>query len=240
MLHVVVWKWKPDIPYRTKFTAEHVNVCRRMVQRHYKGPHEFCCITDDPLGLEEGIRWIPLWPDHSKLLNPSVKNGPSCYRRLKAFSKEAADLIGERFVSLDLDCVITADLGPLWDRDDDFVIWDAGKQWGTFSPQRYNGSMFLLKAGSRTCLWEEFDPLNTPRKVQEAGFRGSDQGWMCYRLGKEKTWTRDDGVLSYRKDITPNQWRLPSQARIVFFHGKFDPWMKDVQRLAPWVQQHWR
>lgn len=240
MLQVGCFKWKPKELYRTKFISEHVNVLRHMVDRWYPDPHEFFCVTDDPEGLEEGIRWIPLWSDHSDVPNPSIKNGPSCYRRLKVFSKEAAKIIGERFVLMDLDCVVTGDLRTLWNRDDDFVIWDAGKQWGTFSPQKYNGSMFMLKAGTRTCLWEEFDPRHTPRKVHDAGFRGSDQGWICFRLGKEKTWTRDDGVLSYRKDITPNGWRLPGHARVVFLHGKFDPWQPQVWKLAPWVKEHWR
>lgn len=240
MLHVVCFKWKSDIPYRSKFTAKQVHILRNMVRRSYPKPHQFCCITDDPEGLEPDVRYIPLWKDHSTILNPSIRGGPSCYRRLKLFSKEARELVGERIVCLDLDAVFTKDVTTLWDRPDDFVIWDAGNQWGASSPQRYNGSMFMLTAGARTCLWDEFDPNTTPRKVHSAGYRGSDQGWMCYRLGKEKTWTNEDGVLSYRKDITPHGWRLPDHAKIIFFHGKFDPWQPQVWQLAPWVKEHWR
>lgn len=241
MLHVVCFKWKPDIPYRSKFSAKQVHILRNMVRRHYPGPHQFACITDDPEGLEPDVRFIPLWKDHSTILNPSIRGGPSCYRRLKLFSKEAKELVGERIVCLDLDVVFTNDVTSLWDRDDEFIIWDAGNQWGIGSPQNYNGSMFMLTAGARTCLWDEFDPNTTPRKVHERGYRGSDQGWMCYRLGgKEKTWTRNDGVLSYRKDITPNGGRLPAHAKLVIFHGKFDPWAPSVQQISPWIRERYR
>jgi hypothetical protein len=41
--------------------------------------------------------------------SPCGARQPSCYRRLKAFSAEAARCSAPRFVSLDLDCVITGD-----------------------------------------------------------------------------------------------------------------------------------
>ena len=66
-----------------------------------------------PKGIDGDVRVVPIWNDFAHLRGP---NGVNCYRRLRAFSAEAADLIGPRFVSLDLDCVITADvasaLGP--------------------------------------------------------------------------------------------------------------------------------
>src|ERR1035437_2040718 len=100
MLDVVTWKWSQP-GYRSKFLAQHVNVFRNMVKRNYSGPHRFSCITDDASGIDADIRIIPLWNDNAALSNPSFRNGPRCYRRLKAFSAEAADIIGPRFVSLD-------------------------------------------------------------------------------------------------------------------------------------------
>ena len=79
-----------------------------MVARHYRRAHRFVCITDDAKGIDGDIRTVPIWNDFAHLRGP---NGVNCYRRLRAFSAEAADLIGPRFVSLDLDCVITADVG---------------------------------------------------------------------------------------------------------------------------------
>lgn len=236
MLRVICWKWRPKKGYRSEFSADTVNVLRNMVARHYNKPHEFVCITDDATGIDPKIRIIPLWNDYAEVSNPFGNLQPSCYRRLKAFSKEASQLIGERFVSLDLDSVIVRDMAPVWDRPEDFVIW------GDTSPRTpYNGSMFLLKAASRTRVWETFDPTISPRASRAAGYFGSDQAWIGKALGpNERKWSTKDGVYSFRNHILPGGGTLPPGARVVFFHGKYDPWHKDIQHKYPWVAQHYR
>lgn len=239
-LEVITWKWKPRPYYRSKFDANHVNVAARMVARHYNHPHRFTCITDDPEGIDSTIRVIPLWSDLAGLKNPSYFNGPSCYRRLKAFSKEAAVFIGPRFVSLDLDFVATGDLGPVWNRPEDFIIWGDTMLPKDRMGNAYNGSMWMMTAGARSQVWEKFDHLKSPMAARRAGCMGSDQGWITYCLGRGETkWTTDDGVYSYRKHIETNNGILPEGARIVFFHGLVDPWSPKAQRLD-WVRQHWR
>lgn len=207
-----------------------------MVKRHYPHPHEFICITDDPKGIDRDVRVIPLWTDFGNIPSPHGGLNPSCYRRLKMFSAEARELIGERFVSLDLDCVITGDMSPLWNRPEDFVIWgDTAK--GT----PYNGSMLLMTAGARTKVWEDFDPQVSPVKTRKAGLIGSDQAWIGYCLGpKEKKWTAADGVYSYRNEIQTKGGRLPANARIVIFHGHTDPWMPTTKERHDWVRTHYQ
>src|SRR6185436_17852511 len=117
------------------------------------------------------------------------RHQPSCYRRLKLFSAEAKELIGERIVALDLDMVITGDLVPLWDRPEDFVIMKSPS-----GPAFYNGSMFMIRAGTRTQLWDDFHPDKSPMKAKMSGQFGSDQAWIGYRLGnQEATWDTGDG-----------------------------------------------
>jgi hypothetical protein len=166
--------------------------------------------------------------------NPHGAHNPSCYRRLKLFAPEMGDVLGERFVCLDLDVVIVADLAPLWDRPEDFVIW------GETNPRSfYNGSMFMLRAGARPQVWEQFKPKTSPMLAKRAGRFGSDQGWISYVLGKgEAMWGRQDGVYSYRVHIAPAGDVLPSNARIVMFHGKVDPWCYRAQ-CVPWIREHW-
>ena len=234
MLDVVTWKWRSP-GYRSHFTAAHVNTLARMIGRHYAKPHRVTCITDDPVGLDPGIRAIALWREHAGLPNPSIRNGPSCYRRLRMFSAEFGQLVGPRFVSLDLDVVITGDMTPVWDRPDDIVLWG-----GTTPHNFYNGSMILMTAGARRKVWDDFDPSVSPARAKAAGHLGSDQAWISYKLGPgEKMWSQADGVYSYRCDLTPKGGALPSDARIVIMHGKRDPWSPDIQRLA-WVREHWR
>jgi hypothetical protein len=236
-LSVVCWKWRPHVGYRSVFTAEAVNTLRRMVARHYSRPHRFICVTDDPAGLDPAVEYVPLWNDYADLRNPcGHPRNPSCYRRLRLFHPDAAQWFGERFVSLDLDTVVVGDLGPLWDRPEDFVIWG-----DTARHTLYNGSMLLLRAGARAKVWTEFNPATSPRLAVRAGQFGSDQGWIGYCLGPgEVMWTAADGVLSFRNEILRRGGRLPAGARIVMFHGQYDPWSPKVQRSYPWVKEAYR
>lgn len=234
MLRVVCWKWMPRNEYRSHFTHDHVNTLKRMVERNYRHPHEFVCITDNWKHLDSGVRVIPLWKDFQTLDSPHGPYNPSCYRRLRAFAPEASELIGERFVSLDLDVVITGDCAPLWNRDEDFVIWGDNSR-----TTPYNGSMWLLRAGSRTKAWSEFDPVKSPKLARDKGFHGSDQAWLSYILPGEPRWTEDDGVKSYRVHVKRNGGELPKGSRIVFFNGHVDPWDCGAQRNSPWIKDYY-
>jgi len=234
MLSVLCWKWRARPGYRSTFGPEAVNTLRRMVARHYPAPHRFVCLTDDPRGLEPTVQALPLWPDLAGLANPWGPHNPSCYRRLRAFAADAGALLGDRFVSVDLDCVVTGDLRPLWDRPEDFVIWG-----NTNKKTLYNGSMWLLRAGARRQVWDQFDPGRSPLRAKRAGQFGSDQGWISYCLGPgEARWTQRDGVYSFRNDLK-GTGKLPADARIVFFHGHGDPWSPEHRRL-PWVRAHYQ
>lgn len=235
MLSVVTWLWKPAPLYRSKFSAEHVNVLRRMVARHYPEPHRFLCVTDMPKGIDSDVDVVPAWNDFAQIPSPHGGHNPSCYRRLRAFAPGVDAVLGERFVSLDLDTVITGDLAHLWNRPEDFVAW------GETNPKSfYNGSMFLLRAGTRTKVWEQFDPKRSPDAAKAAGKFGSDQGWLSYCLGKgEATWTTKDGVYSYNVHLREKTTTLPANARIVMFHGSTDPWSQAAQQLT-WVREHYQ
>lgn len=229
MISVVTFKWATP-GYRAKFTSEHVNTLRRMVQRHYQAPHRFICVTDDAAGLDGGIEVVPLWDDYASVPNPTGGGRPSCYRRLKLFDPAMSDVIGERFVMLDLDCVICGDLSPLFDRPEDAVFWKSPtNEWP------YNGAMFMANTGARPQLWQDFDPLESPKLTQAAGYRGSDQAWISYKLGwNEATWADRDGVYYYGK--IRNRQSIPANARIIFTTGGSAPWTL----RHPWVRKHYR
>lgn len=231
---VVCFKWVPTPGYRSTFGPDTVRVLRNMVARHYPKPHRFICVTDNAKGLD-GIETMPLWKDFADVRSPHGANNPSCYRRLKVFSPEARDWFGNRFVVLDLDTVIVGDLTPLWERPEDFVIW------GETNPRSwYNGSMFLMTAGSRRQVLDRFDPRRSPLEAKAAGNFGSDQGWISRCLGPgEAMWRTSDGVYSYNLHVRHNGARLPADARIVMFHGNLDPWTHGGQAI-PWVKDNWK
>jgi hypothetical protein len=233
---LVTFKWQPRRAYRSKFTAHHVNTLRQSFARHYPKPHRFICVTDDPVGIEPGIEIVPLWDDFSKLRNPTWPTGPNCYRRLPVFGKKFAEIAGNRFMCMDLDVVITGDMTDIVDRTEDFVIW------GTTNPRiPYCASMFLMTAGVHEEVLTDFDPLRSPRIASNAGYRGSDQGWINYKLGKDiPVWNRSHGVFSYKDHVLDNfRGLLPSNARIVIFHGKPDPWDNTANAMSPWIKKHY-
>jgi hypothetical protein len=235
VLTFVTFKWKPRTTYRSIFGPEQVRVLKRMITRHYHKPFRFVCVTDDNTGMA-GIETFPLWSDYAEIPNPNGSHNPSCYRRLKMFAPEAREWFGERVVVMDLDTVIVGDITELFDDPAEFKIWGESDFPST---QWMNGSLWMLKTGSRPQVWSRFNPRTSPREAKLAGARGSDQGWMSYVLGKgEATWGRQDGVFSFRKHIEPIG-RLPKEAKIVCFHGHTDPWSPRAHE-HPWIQEHYR
>lgn len=236
-LTIVAWKWKPPARgYRSSFGPETVNTLASMIARHYKHPHRVVCVTDDPKGIDSSIVIVPLWTDFADLLNPHGGHQPSCYRRLKAFSVEAEQWFGPRFVSVDLDCVITGDMSPLWNRPEDFVIWGSN----TDKRAWFNGSMWMMTAGARRQVWDTFNPRTSPGQAKRAGCFGSDQGIIGHVLGrKEAMWTMKDGVYSFRVHLNNGSIAPPSHMKICFFHGRHDPWSAHCQEI-PWVHENYR
>jgi hypothetical protein len=236
VISFVTWLWKPHPQYRSQFAATHVNVLASMVKRHYTQPHRFLCVTDIPKGIDlMKVEVVPAFNDFAHVPSPYGPHQPSCYRRLRAFHPEIGKVFGERFVSMDLDTVITGDLTPLFDRTEDVVLWEEQDK-----RSYYNGSLMLLKAGTRPQVWKNFNPKRSPREAKQAGRFGSDQGFISYVLGKgEATWGKADGVYSYRLDIDTNGGELPLDARVVNFHGGTDPWSPRAMKLD-WVRRFYQ
>lgn len=234
MLSFVCFKWKPRQHYRSTFGPDQVNILAAMIGRHYHKPHRVVCVTDDPVGIRQDVQVIPLWNDFGDVPSPHGSDNPSCYRRLKMFSAEAEGMFGKRFVSIDLDCVIVNDITPLFDRDEDIVLW------GDTNPLTpYNGSLILHTAGTRTKAWTDFNPKTSPALAKAKGFFGSDQAWLGACLGpSEAKWTTADGVYSFRNHIKPARGALPSNARITIWHGQHDPWTASSMCI-PWVKKNY-
>jgi len=230
MVTVLCFKWNTP-GYRSIFTAEHVNTLQSMVARHLHIPHRFVCITDDNSGLN--CDSFPLW-DFPKIKSPRWKT--NAYRCLKLFSKDAKNWFDtDHVLVLDLDTVITNDITPLIDLDLDFKIWT-----DRHPNTHYNSSIWLYRLGSRTQVWETFNSTTSPRIIKQKNIMGSDQAWISHSLGAgEQTWSQADGLYSFRYDLDEGKSPLPDDARIVFFHGKFDPWDEQIQKTVPWVSRHY-
>lgn len=246
MLGVVCFLWQGTNLARDPATREprlyepvHVNVFARMFARHLCIPHKVFCIADAEMcvkgGFDPGIEVIPL-PANARWLadlkSPEAGRFPTCYRRLWMFSEEAAAL-ADRFLVADIDLVLTRDVTPLAERTEDFVGYRPKAQWG--QAQRIAGGLYLLRAGSRTKVWTGFEGLRSIKIARMAGYRGSDQAWMSYCLGKDAaTWGDDAGIYSIR-DLNNGTLPLPPDARLVQFNGPQKPWSTNL----PWAKAAW-
>lgn len=231
MINILCWKWRSDPTLRAQFTSEHVNIFASMIARNTTVPYKLTCITDDSEGIDSSVNIMPIW-DYPIVSGKNPKK-PNCYRRLRIFSNEAKELFGERVISIDLDAVITRNIDHLLIRKEDFIGWH--NPGGV----RYQGSLTNLKTGTRTFIWNEFDPKKSPILAKD--IVGTDQAWVTYRMSPdEAVYTPDrDGVYSYKKHIR-NKETLPENACIVFFHGTPKPWFDGMARGYDWILNNWK
>jgi hypothetical protein len=234
---IVCWLWNGtglgDRPYQ----PAHVNTLRRAVARHMSLLHRFICVADSPEGFDAEVEVFPTPPEAKAvgtLRTPEGGRFPSCYRRLWNFS-EGAKALGDRLFCIDIDLVPTQDWTPLFDRTEDFVGWRPYRDWG--QRLRFGGGSYLLKAGARTEVWSEFAGASSMNAARRAGFRGSDQAWLSFKLGKhEPYYGREAGIYSIR-DMKGSEHKLPDDARLVHFNGPSKCW--DKKWDGTWVRQHW-
>jgi hypothetical protein len=230
VLSVVTWLWD-DPNYRWnghfRYGADHVRRLRASVARNLSMPHRFVLVTDQPdSDYGPGVEIVPLWNDFAR--------DGGCYRRLKAFDRETAQRLGERFVWLDLDTVIMGPLDSLFNRDEPFVAWR-----DVNPPTPYCGSMIMMNAGARQQVWDQFIADPNAARARAQRYIGTDQAWIGECLGtREPTWGPEDGVYNFKKEVANRG--LPDNARIVFFTGPVDPSQAEIQRRHPWVLEHWR
>jgi hypothetical protein len=221
---VLTWLWAQP-GGRTLYTAQHVNIWADMVRRHLKAPHTIACVTDTPKGIDPSIEIIKPPREFESIRIPTWKEArPQCFRRLAMFRADAAETFGERFLCMDLDCVISGPLDPFLAGDPDFRI-----ARGTSPERPYNGSMVLLKAGARPEVYERF----TQEGAAEAGrrFLGSDQAWIAHVLGpNEPTWGEEHGLGWWQAGGKPQP--------LLFFPGTTKPW--DALAHDKHIQTHYR
>ncbi len=242
---VICMKWG------RRYDAEYVNRLYRSCNRHMRGPLQFLCFTDDTRSLVRGIdaRPLPKFDGVPDLLSSTT------WRKLSLWQRELGeDLIGRDALVLDLDIVITGSLEVFW-------VYQPGnyaviENWTTMGRGIGNTSVHRFRIGQYPRIYEDFiaAPILSWRKYR------TGQVYISRRIGKQvfwpKTWCR-----SFKGELLPawpmRWWRnvpLPSDARIVVFHGKPDPheaivgiWpnryrLENIYRTVRpvrWIGEHW-
>ena len=212
------------------YNETHVRRLKQMVERNLILPHEFICVSDRKI---DGIKTIPL--DFTTFVHGTR------FAKLMMYAPEGP-LAGKRLLYLDLDCVVTGNLTPLVERDEDLVLW-RNPNFGAPGRARYNTSIILHTAGTRPEFWTEFDRKTTLATVQQAtGWGGTDQAWVSYRASPEEAhWTDVDGVYGAGRlgdSVHGAGTDLPPNAKIVFFPGRRTPWTPGITEKHPWISQY--
>lgn len=233
MKTIVTWLWQGEREY----TAAHVNSLARACALTLQEPLRFICIADRADGLAAPVEWMPT-PAAAQaiahLKNPEGGRFPSCFRRLWMFS-EAARCLGERVLLVDIDTIPLKNFGHLWDAPGTFVGSRPRMAWGR--ADRVAGGLYLLTPGSHPEIWERFNGAGSIAAMRAAGFRGSDQAWISYCVGRTcAVWQEPCGVYSIR-DFNNGQAPLPKDAALILFNGpmRHKPWNSPL----PWVRAAW-
>jgi hypothetical protein len=153
----------------------------------------------------------------------------------KEWQKENRIEKGDRIVLVDLDVIITGELDPLFDRNEDFVILQGAN---AANPCPYNGSLQMLKAGKHERVWKDF----SIKRAVEVPFYNfpDDQAWLADKIPNAAGWKAgtESGVYAFQKPGWPKgNDGLPEDARLVAFPGWRDP---SKFKQLDWIQKHWR
>lgn len=211
-MKIITWLWnQPD--GRAKYEPAHVLIWADMIRRNLKMPHKLAVVTDVEADFGD-VEVIAPPRDFEDVTIPTWRAGrPQCFRRLAMFRSDAAEIFGDdRLVQLDLDVVITSPIDALFAGGEDFRICR-----GTARSRSFNGSMYMIRAGSRSRVFDKF----TPERAAEAGRKhvGSDQSWIAHCLAGEPTWGPEHGVVSWLQRQTAT-----TQPCMITYPGAVKPW----------------
>lgn len=230
---VATYLWSdPDSKYDPCYGVEDVRRLRDGVKAHLTLPHEFAVITDMADAFE-GVADI-------RVIKPEMDTHVpgTCFRRLFTFHPDGANLIGERVLQLDLDCLIVGNLDGLFDREEDLIMWRNPTRLPYDNPTKpgrcyFNTSCVLHRCGTMPEIWNGFVPGHTYGK--------DDQWHLSEILGKEWPYFNgaDDGIYRIARSDTPGSGvdgELPHNARVVFFTGSEGKMNNpEVLKKNPWI-----
>ena len=228
----------------TKYGPDYVNNLRAMVRRHLTLPHRLICFTDDGRGLEAGIEVMPL---PAMDLAAGKERG---WRKLSTFTAPLADLKGP-VLFLDVDILIVGSLDCFFDHPGRFcIIRDWAKPWrGTG-----NSSVYRFEANAHPDLLAHFlaQADQVKREVR------NEQEYLTREIHRQEmlTFWPGEWCVSFKYHCLPRfplnffrTPRLPTNARVVVFHGH--PLPEEAiagrnrnllrrPRPTPWIADHWR
>lgn len=223
------------IKWGDKYGADHVNRLARGVAKHMDRPFRFHCFTDDPCGIDAGIELRPLPQEpfeEAMVAAMTRKTGrQGAWRKVSLFKQGLEGLTNRRMI-LDLDIIITGDLGTLIDLAPDKVCMRHEWRYERLREDGGHGSFTLLDPERHGFLYDVF-----AQDVDAAvgSYKGSEQYYtsMVSMARDEFQYIPGDLICSFKRDcmhgFPANQFLepiFPPNCRVLCFHGK--PKMEDA------------
>ena len=206
----------------------YVNKLHSMIKRNTTRDFRFVCFTEKPEGVDEHIEcrpfpyWLKGWWCKIPLFAP-----PYC-------------LDGEQIVAIDLDVVITGNIDWILDWRGDFCglgAWTTTN--GEITRKYYNGSLWSLKPGYATHVWENFGAHAD--EVMKTHY--SDQEYISEQIVNAPTF--DELYPGKIRGFNTGYWNLKPQERpdgrktpLWIFHGFPKP--LEVYKQIDWIKEHWQ
>lgn len=232
MLHINTWLWG------RAYGPDYVAKLQCGLKRHLDVPYRFIVNTDHVEGAPETVDHPIGGPAELYEIEPAdhhLLSIPGCFARLRTFDLDWQHRHGvprgDRIVTLDLDLIITGDLGAIFDRPEPFGIL----QGVNHHAGKFNGSIWWTTAGYRPDVWSDFS-LDAAARAPHASFP-DDQAWLEAKLPHAAAVGPVDGCYAFMKPGWETGTVLPPAAKIVAFPGRRDP--SQFGGLS-WVKEHWK
>lgn len=221
--------------FRATYGAEHVKKLYRMVKRNVTQPFKFYCITDCVLPYIDNEKILPIFLDKDLFPFTALGSWPV----LSMFNPNIQKQIeGSVILKLDLDAVITGNIDSLIAKLKPGHLTG----WLDISHKLLNPSFALFENGFG--VKQIWNPYNERRpEVLElindgrADKYGWDQAWINYVSRSFNYLTKESGIY-HRREIA-NGWKLPHNARIVYFNSTHKPWHQKMQDRYRWIKDHY-
>ena len=236
MVNVICIKWG------TRYGPEYVNRLYHMVQRHLSLPFRFACLTDDSMGLDDGIETFPI-PD----MHVPAEKAVSPWRKLALFAPQLGDLTGKTLY-LDLDIVLVDSIDPFFSYSDKFTIIENWTQKGRGIG---NSSVYCFEIGRHADVLSYYE-THMDEVLEKYS---NEQTYLSKHIGDIAYWP-ETWCQSFKFHAIPRWparlWKtpaLPAGCKILVFHGHPNPdeamegrygrKLRKYFRPAAWIGDYW-
>ena len=200
------------VKHGKKYEELYVNRLASMVKRWSSVDVDFFCLTDDPSGLVDGIRTLPL-PDK----NAQGQNIEGWWHKLAMFRKEVKEF-GSHILYFDVDVVITGSIDPLLYYDSDFVLAQ-----NCYVPT-FSSSVMRFKNGIKPDIWSDFSEINAQKY-------GGDEIWIASKVPGADVFPEEWCKIYRLHGVN----EIPKGAIVVSFGGEPNP----GDYPSPWIKDYW-